>query len=319
MNRGHRRIALVIALLAALLAIGAVTALHAPQDEGIVQGNLIANGDFSAVTGNVPDGWEKGMWVTSAGASYLEAVTLEDGTHAVLIENAAANDARFEQTVAVRPNATYRLTARVRAEGIDPAKTGANVSFLGIYGTSESVYDTDGAWTTVTLYAQTGKDQREATVCLRLGLTLRQISRGIAKLEPVEHRLQLIHNPGAYTIIDDAFNSNPRGAEAALNVLKDFSGRRIVITPGMVELGAEEAEFNRKLGRFMADKTDIAILVGKKHTRPIAEGLAEAGFPEGKVHQVASLNEATALLAKLGLPGDTVLFENDLPDNYSEE
>ena len=69
----------------------------------------------------------------------------------------------------------------------------------------------------------------------------------------------------------------------------------------------------------LADKTDIAILVGKKHTRPIAEGLVEAGFPEGKVHQVASLNEATALLAKLGLPGDTVLFENDLPDNYSEE
>lgn len=158
-----------------------------------------------------------------------------------------------------------------------------------------------------------------ASVCLELQLTLGQIARGIGKLEPVEHRLQLIHNPGAYTIIDDAFNSNPRGAEAALNVLKDFSGRRIVITPGMVELGAEEAEFNRKLGRFMADKTDIAILVGKKHTRPIAEGLAEAGFPEGKVHQVASLNEATALLAKLGLPGDTVLFENDLPDNYSEE
>ena len=76
-------------------------------------------------------------------------------------------------------------------------------------------------------------------MCLELQLTLGQIARGIGKLEPVEHRLQLIHNPGAYTIIDDAFNSNPRGAEAALNVLKDFSGRRIVITPGMVELGAE--------------------------------------------------------------------------------
>lgn len=158
-----------------------------------------------------------------------------------------------------------------------------------------------------------------ASVCLELKLTLGQIARGISKLEPVEHRLQLITNPGAYTIIDDAFNSNPRGAEAALNVLKDFPGRRIIVTPGMVELGAEEAEFNRKLGRFMADKTDIAILVGKKHTKPIAEGLTEAGFPAGKLYQVSSLNEATALLAKLGLPGDTVLFENDLPDNYSEE
>ena len=168
MNRTHRRIALVIVLLA-LLAVGAALMLRTPQDEQMVQGNLIANGDFSAVTGNVPDGWEKGMWVTSAGASYLEAVTLKDGTTAALIENAAANDARFEQTVAVRPNATYRLCARVRAEGVDMTKTGANLSFLGVYGTSRCAYETDGEWVTLTLYAQTGKNQREATVCVRLG------------------------------------------------------------------------------------------------------------------------------------------------------
>ena len=169
MNRTNRRIALVIVLLAALLAVGAAFMLRTPQDAEAVQGNLLENGDFSAVTSNVPDGWEKGMWVTSAGASYLEAVTLEDGTTAALIENAAANDARFEQTVAVRPNATYRLSARVRAEGADMAKTGANLSFLGIYGTSRCAYETDGEWVTLTLYAQTGKNQREATVCVRLG------------------------------------------------------------------------------------------------------------------------------------------------------
>ena len=169
MNRTHRRMALAVLLVLAALAVGGALALRRPQDEGVAQGNLLANGDFSAVTGETPDGWEKGMWVTSVGASYLEAVTLKDGTTAALIENAAANDARFEQTVAVRPNATYRLTARVRAEGADTAKTGANLSFLGVYGTSRCAYDTDGEWVTLTLYAQTGKDQREATVCVRLG------------------------------------------------------------------------------------------------------------------------------------------------------
>lgn len=150
-------------------------------------------------------------------------------------------------------------------------------------------------------------------------MTLAQVARGIGKLEPVEHRLQLIPSAGGTTVIDDAFNSNPRGAEAALNVLKDFPGRRIIVTPGMVELGTQEAEFNRELGRFMADKTDLAILVGKKHTRPIAEGLVAAGFPEEKIYPVGSLREATEKLGALGLPGDVVLFENDLPDNYSEE
>ncbi|MBQ8312619.1 MAG: UDP-N-acetylmuramoyl-tripeptide--D-alanyl-D-alanine ligase [Clostridia bacterium] len=157
-----------------------------------------------------------------------------------------------------------------------------------------------------------------ATVCLHLGLTLRQISRGIARLSPVEHRLQLIPSTGV-TIIDDAFNSNPRGAEAALKVIREFPGRRIIITPGMVELGEGEDEFNRVFGRKMADCVDVAILVGVKHTQPIAEGLKEAGFGEGNIHPVRSLDEAAALLRQIGRPGDVALFENDLPDNYSEQ
>ncbi|MBP3453125.1 MAG: UDP-N-acetylmuramoyl-tripeptide--D-alanyl-D-alanine ligase [Clostridia bacterium] len=157
-----------------------------------------------------------------------------------------------------------------------------------------------------------------ATVCLHLGLNLRQISRGIARLSPVEHRLQLIPSTGV-TIIDDAFNSNPRGVEAALKVIRDFPGRRIIITPGMVELGEGEDEFNRAFGRKMADCVDVAILVGVKHTQPIAEGLKEAGFAGENIHPVKSLDEAAALLRQIGKPGDVALFENDLPDNYSEQ
>ncbi len=157
-----------------------------------------------------------------------------------------------------------------------------------------------------------------ATVCLHLGLTLRQISRGIARLSPVEHRMQLIPSTGV-TIIDDAFNSNPRGAEAALKVIREFLGRRIIITPGMVELGEGEDEFNREFGRKMADCVDVAILVGVKHTQPIAEGLKEAGFAGENIHPVKSLDEAAALLRQIGKAGDVALFENDLPDNYSEQ
>ena len=156
-----------------------------------------------------------------------------------------------------------------------------------------------------------------AMVGLHLGMTLRQVARGIARIEPVEHRLQLIPSKGV-TIIDDAFNSNPNGARAALKVIRDFPGRRIIVTPGMVELGADEAEFNHDFGVFMAECVDVAILVGRKHTAPIAQGLRKAGFPEENLHVVSSLDEATALLWKLGKPGDVALFENDLPDNYSE-
>lgn len=157
-----------------------------------------------------------------------------------------------------------------------------------------------------------------ASVALRLGMSARNIANGIRRLKPVEHRLQLLPSRGGITMIDDAFNSNPKGSLAALEVLKQFPSRRVVITPGMVELGEKEAEFNKQFGAAMASCADIVILVGKKHTEPIAEGLLENGFSKEALHVTANLDEAAALMRQLATSGDTVLFENDLPDNYTE-
>jgi len=151
-----------------------------------------------------------------------------------------------------------------------------------------------------------------------LGLSLRQIAHGVEKLQIVKNRLELMTRPGAFTIINDAFNSNPVGAKAALHVLKGFPQRRIIITPGMVELGEKEAEYNREFGREMAGCVDVAILVGKNRTLPMVEGLKEAGFPEENIHRVDSLDASTKLLHSMVRPTDTVLYENDLPDHYQE-
>jgi len=153
-----------------------------------------------------------------------------------------------------------------------------------------------------------------AEVALHLGLTLPEIAAGVAKLEPVEHRLQLIGTNGGVTVIDDAFNSNPAGAGAALDVLKSFPGRRIVVTPGMVELGAEQETLNEEFGRQMAKSTDIAVLIGGRRVEPIARGLEREGFDRANLHIVSSLEESTVLLKSLARPGDTVLYENDLPE-----
>ena len=157
-----------------------------------------------------------------------------------------------------------------------------------------------------------------SSVALRLGLTPEQIARGISKIHPIEHRLQLIHNPGGMSVIDDAFNSNIKGAKQAFQVLKAFPGHRIVVTPGMVELGEKEHDMNREFGEAMADGCDTAVLIGKKRSVPIIEGLMDGGFAERDIHVVSSLNEATELLKQIVKTGDTVLFENDLPDNYTE-
>ena len=157
-----------------------------------------------------------------------------------------------------------------------------------------------------------------ASVADYLGLSLKQIAHGVAKLEPVKARLELIAQPNSFTIINDAFNSNPIGSKAALGVLRQFPKRRIIITPGMVELGEREAEYNRELGKAIADAVDVAIIVGQKRAQPILDGLREAGFPMENAHRVDSLADSTALLSTIARQGDTVLYENDLPDNYQE-
>lgn len=149
-----------------------------------------------------------------------------------------------------------------------------------------------------------------------LGLRLRQIARAVERVEPVEHRLQL-RREGDVTIIDDAFNSNPVGARNAVEILGRFdTGRRIIVTPGMVELGARQHEENRRLGEQIASHVDLAILVGEEQTRPIQEGLRAKGFPEERLKVVPSLFEAQSFLSGYLRPGDVVLYENDLPDQY---
>ena len=84
----------------------------------------------------------------------------------------------------------------------------------------------------------------------------------------------------------------------------------------MVELGGEEAAFNRSFGKQMARSVDVAILVGRKHTQPIVDGLTAKGFPNDKIHVVSSLEESTKVLHAMMKAGDVVLYENDLPDSF---
>ncbi|WP_066503604.1 UDP-N-acetylmuramoyl-tripeptide--D-alanyl-D-alanine ligase [Abyssisolibacter fermentans] len=158
-----------------------------------------------------------------------------------------------------------------------------------------------------------------AAVARALGLTFEEIRRGIETVEPVPHRLQLIDPGTGVIVIDDAFNSNPVGCKAALDVISNFKeGNKIVVTPGMVELGLEEDEANKEFGHNMAEVCDYIILVGRKKTQPIYEGLKEKSFDMSKVFVVNSLNEATVRLQSIVRPKDVVLFENDLPDTFNE-
>ncbi len=154
-------------------------------------------------------------------------------------------------------------------------------------------------------------------VACELGLDLKSLVTRVKMLRPAPHRLEIRKNPGDLTVIDNSFSSNPVGARMALEVLGQMAGkRRILITPGMVELGTKEYEYNRDFGAEAAAVCDFVILVGPKQAPAIGAGLVSAGYPEDKVFVAADLKEASARLKSMAQPGDVVLFENDLSDNY---
>lgn len=154
------------------------------------------------------------------------------------------------------------------------------------------------------------------SVANKLGIALKDLRIPVRRIEPVPHRMQMREH-GLVTIIDDAYNSNPVGSKAAVETLAMFDGVRILVTPGMVELGDKEREYNYKFGTYAADCCDYILLVGRKHTEPIREGVLSKGFAKDRCLVYDKLEEALSYAYSIKEQGHKyILLENDLPDNY---
>ncbi len=151
----------------------------------------------------------------------------------------------------------------------------------------------------------------------KLGMSIKDLQRGVAHVQPIEHRLEL-KKVGNLYIIDDAYNSNPIGSLRAVEVLGMMDGDRFIVTPGMIELGEKQYEENKKFGMEIAKYADYAILIGKEQTKPIYDGLMEAKYDKDKIYILNDVRDAFPLIQKLRKRETYVLLENDLPDLFNE-
>ena len=156
-----------------------------------------------------------------------------------------------------------------------------------------------------------------AAVAYKMGLTPNEIAMGINRIQTIGHRLELVPNNKKIVIIDDSYNSNVDGVNAAMEVFDSFKGRKIVLTPGLVELGKMENVENLKFGKLLASHADIVIIIGKHNAEMLINGLFEGGMARENIKFAKNLNKGNALLNEIVKEGDVVLFENDLPDNYN--
>ncbi len=148
-----------------------------------------------------------------------------------------------------------------------------------------------------------------------LGVDSEEIIEKISSLIPAPHRLQLIENPFC-TIIDDSYNSNLLGAQQACECLKLFKGKKIVVSPGLVEQGDKQYELNYKLGKKIASCCDEFLIMNETNKIALTKGAIAGGMKKQNLHYAYSRKEQAEVLKKLQEKSSVVLFENDLPDNF---
>ncbi len=265
--------------------------------------------------------------ITSVGPQHLETFhTLENiqktkfeladalPQGGLLLVNGEDANIRAHRQVNTTPALTYGLR-----EGCDYYASDISASSRG---TTFTVHTPDGQQETFTAGLLGAHNVINLlggiALCCQLGIPLRALKPQVRRLEPVPHRLQMLPKGGGVTVIDDAYNANPSGAKAALDALALFDAFRVLVTPGMVELGPRQEELNRVFGTQAATVCDYAVLVGRRQAEPIKAGLLEAGFPEHKIYVADTLQDAVARAYGVDAGGreKVILLENDLPDNF---
>lgn len=153
-------------------------------------------------------------------------------------------------------------------------------------------------------------------VAKTLGVENDSLILGAKRIEGAPHRLSLIKGSG-FVIIDDSFNSNPSGCKAALDVLAGFDGQKIIITPGMIELGEKQDQLNRAFARQMTEVCDKIFLVGEKQTKPIYDEITKTSFNKENLLVFERVEDAINTAKILNTEKrNIILIENDLPDNF---
>ncbi|MEG2250251.1 MAG: UDP-N-acetylmuramoyl-tripeptide--D-alanyl-D-alanine ligase [Bacilli bacterium] len=151
-----------------------------------------------------------------------------------------------------------------------------------------------------------------------LEIPIDQLIMSVKKIKSIEHRLEL-KKYGDINLIDDAYNSNPVGSKMALDVLDLMPGKKIIVTPGMIELGEDQYKLNNIFGKQIAKVCDAVILVGEEQTKPILDGLKEEKFKEKNIYIINDVKMAFKLMQELKEKTTYVLLENDLPDIFNEK
>ncbi|MCC6983549.1 MAG: UDP-N-acetylmuramoyl-tripeptide--D-alanyl-D-alanine ligase [Bauldia sp.] len=219
-----------------------------------------------------------------------------------------------------------RLLDRNRARFVTVGMSGADLAVTGSEETPDGIH-VDVFWRGQPhrIFAPLHGSHQATNLALafaaaaEIGMTPEEIVSALRSAPQAAHRLEVKLLPGGAKLIDDAYNSNPAGFASALGLLtllRREGGRRILVTPGMVELGERHDEEHARLGALAAGHADLAYVVQPERIPSFVASFREHARNGQELATFLSFGDADAALQRTLGPLDVVLIENDLPDLY---
>ena len=141
-------------------------------------------------------------------------------------------------------------------------------------------------------------------VAKALGMNSKSIKKQLETLQPTVHRLQRI-DAGGKLIIDDSFNGNIDGMIEGFNLSSTYDGRKVVITPGLVEV---DDELNVQVAKRANEVFDLVVVTGDLNYDIFREYV-----DENKLIKLESKDKMQDMLVEHTRAGDLILFANDAP------
>ncbi|MBR2801809.1 MAG: UDP-N-acetylmuramoyl-tripeptide--D-alanyl-D-alanine ligase [Erysipelotrichaceae bacterium] len=231
-----------------------------------------------------------------------------DGVGILNVDNPYIRDYPLENKVRTVTVGIHNTDADIVGKDIDYGENGS--TFKAVIKGKEYAYETELLGENNVMNCLLA-----IALALEMGITPEETRKYLKEVRPIEHRLQKKIING-YRFLDNAFNSNPVGCRQSLDVLERMSGKRVIVTPGLIDLGGSEYQENKAFGAYMKGKADFVILVGELEKEALLEGLKESGYPEEQILCVNSEKEAFGYIYTRFTPSDTILLENDLPDAF---
>lgn len=309
--------------------------LRPEHDYFIVEMGAYGPGSIARLCALTPP--DQGL-ITSIGMAHYERFKSVDTVFA----------AKFELAEAVHQNnGSVTLNTDAIPERLLKPRLASDTGFYLLAGANDNGYDNDlvlqtveekadGLHLTLLVGKEREKHQLHAPIygtmqagnilvsvatALSLGYPMAVIKASLRDLPQTRHRLEYVRFDHGPSVLDDAFNSNPVGFEAALNSLKAVTpegGRRILITPGMVELGERHESEHRRLGELAGEICDVILVITPERIPSFLSGAQATADSDTEILTFDTQEEGQAWLDQFAAVHDVILYENNLPDIFEQ-